>query len=114
MRWGPSSSSCSPAGPPSAQAGRAREDPPRRGSGPATGRSRDPGTLDRIVRKCLRKDPSARYETAVQLAAELDRFLRNDALVHTPADTVVQDLYLWSRQHRELTTRFIGSARFWP
>ena len=48
-----------------------------------------------------------RYETAVQLAAELDRFRRNEALVHTPADTVVQALYLWSRQHRELTSRFI-------
>jgi eukaryotic-like serine/threonine-protein kinase len=67
-----------------------------------------PATLDRIVRKCLRKDPSARYETAVQLAAELDRFLRNEPLVHTPADTVVQSLYLWSRQHRELTSRLVA------
>jgi serine/threonine-protein kinase len=67
-----------------------------------------PATLDRIVRKCLRKDPSARYETAVQLAAELDRFRRNEPLIHTPADTVVQALYLWSRQHRELTSRLIG------
>jgi eukaryotic-like serine/threonine-protein kinase len=67
-----------------------------------------PATLDRIVRKCLRKDLSARYETAAALAAELDRFLRNEPLVHTPADTIVQSLYLWSRQHRELTSRLIG------
>jgi eukaryotic-like serine/threonine-protein kinase len=67
-----------------------------------------PAALDRIVRKCLRKDPSARYETAGQLAAELDRFLRDDPLVHTPADSAVQSLYLWSRQHRELTSRFIA------
>jgi eukaryotic-like serine/threonine-protein kinase len=67
-----------------------------------------PAALDRIVRKCLLKNPSARYETAGQLAAELDRFLRHDPLVHTPADTAVQSLYLWSRQHRELTSRFIA------
>jgi serine/threonine-protein kinase len=67
-----------------------------------------PVTLDRIVRKCLRKDASARYKTPVQLAAELDRFLRNEPLVHTPADTAVQSLYLWSRRHRELTSRLIG------
>jgi eukaryotic-like serine/threonine-protein kinase len=67
-----------------------------------------PAALDRIVRKCLRKDPCARYETAVQLAAELDRFRRNEPLPHTPADTVVQSLYLWFRQHRELTSRLIG------
>ena len=64
-----------------------------------------PATLDRIVRKCLRKDPSERYETAVQLAAELERFQRKEELVHTPVDTVVQYLLLWVRQHRELTSR---------
>jgi serine/threonine protein kinase len=67
-----------------------------------------PVTLDRIVRKCLRKDPSVRYGTAVQLAAELERFLRNEPLVHTPTDTVFQYLYVWSRQHRELTSRLVG------
>ncbi len=66
-----------------------------------------PAALDRIVRKCLRKDPSARYETAGQLAAELERFLRDDPLVHTPADTAIQSLNLWTRQHRELTLRSI-------
>ena len=64
-----------------------------------------PTALDRIVRKCLGKDPSERYNTPVQLAAELERFLRNEPLVHTPVDTVVQYLFLWCRQHRELTSR---------
>ena len=67
-----------------------------------------PTTLDWIVRTCVRKDHSARYETAAALAAELDRFRRNEPLVHTPADTALQSLYLWSRQHRELTSRLIG------
>jgi eukaryotic-like serine/threonine-protein kinase len=64
-----------------------------------------PASLDRIVRKCLRKDPNERYETAVQLAAELDRFLRKEELLHTPVDTTVQYVFLWLRQHRELTSR---------
>ncbi len=42
------------------------------------------------------------------MAAELDRFLRNEQLVHTPTDTVLQYLYVWSRQHRELTSRLVG------
>lgn len=67
-----------------------------------------PVVLDMIVRKCLRKDPSARYETAAQVAAELDRFLRKEPLVHTPADTRLQSLYLGTRRHRELTTRLTG------
>lgn len=38
-----------------------------------------PVALDLIVRKCLCKAPSGRYETAAQLAAELERFLRGEA-----------------------------------
>jgi eukaryotic-like serine/threonine-protein kinase len=64
-----------------------------------------PASLDRIARKCLRKAPPERYQTAVQLAAELDRFLRGEQLVHTPVDTSVQYVFLWLRQHRELTSR---------
>jgi eukaryotic-like serine/threonine-protein kinase len=67
-----------------------------------------PASLDRIVRKCLRKEPSSRYETAAQLAAELERFRRGDPLVHTPADTAAQRMYLWSCRHRELTSRLIA------
>jgi serine/threonine-protein kinase len=67
-----------------------------------------PAPLDRIVRKCLRKEPSERYESAAQLAAELERFRRREPLVHTPADSAPQSVYLWSCRHRELTTRLIA------
>jgi serine/threonine-protein kinase len=67
-----------------------------------------PASLDRIVRKCLRKNPAERYETAAQLAAELERVRRREPLVHTPADTAAQSLYLWTCRHRELTSRLIA------
>jgi serine/threonine-protein kinase len=64
-----------------------------------------PVALDLIVRKGLRTDPAARYETAAQLAAELERYRSKEPLVHTPADTVLRGAYLWVCRHRELTTR---------
>jgi serine/threonine-protein kinase len=67
-----------------------------------------PNALDRIVRKCLQKDPADRYGSAAQVAAELERYRRKEPLVHTPADTHLQRLYFWSRRHRELTCRLIG------
>ncbi len=76
--------------------------------GPRQFNSGVPPVLDAIVRKCLRKDPCTRYETATQLAAELERFLRKEPMVHTPADTVVQSLYQWAQRHRELACRLIG------
>jgi hypothetical protein len=67
-----------------------------------------PVALDRIVRKCLRKDPSERYQSAAELAGDLEHFLRREPLVHTPPETAVQALYLWTRRHRELTARLVG------
>jgi serine/threonine-protein kinase len=67
-----------------------------------------PVALDRIVRKCLRKDPSERYPSAAELADELERFLRREPLAHTPPETVAQGLYLWTRRHSELTARLVG------
>ena len=50
---------------------------------PASLRSIDP-TIDRdleaICLRCLEKDPARRYETAAELAADLERFLRGEAL----------------------------------
>jgi serine/threonine-protein kinase len=67
-----------------------------------------PADLDRIVRKCLRKAPQARYQTAAQLGAELERFCRKEPLIHTAPDTAAQHVHSWTRRHRELTTRLIG------
>jgi hypothetical protein len=60
------------------------------------------------VRKCLSKDPAVRYASAAQLAAELERFRKGQELVHTPADTSAQRVYLWICRHRELTSRLIS------
>lgn len=67
-----------------------------------------PAALDAIVRKCLRKDPSTRYESAGQLADELDRLRIGEPLMYTPADTLVEKLIRWVSLHRELSTRLIA------
>jgi serine/threonine protein kinase len=67
-----------------------------------------PAALDAIIRKCLRKEPSTRYESAAQLAAELERFQLGQPLPHTPADTRIEKLVRWVSLHRELTTRLIA------
>jgi serine/threonine protein kinase len=49
-----------------------RDDPP-----PLTGVRADlPGDLDRIVRRCLEKDPAGRFQTAREVREELDRVRR--------------------------------------
>jgi len=45
------------------------------------------GDLDWIVMKCLEKDRTRRYETAHGLAADLKRFLANEAVVARPPTT---------------------------
>jgi serine/threonine protein kinase len=58
----------------------------------ATARNTDPasllktlrGDLDWIVMKCLEKDRTRRYDTPNELAADLERFLRNQAVVAGP------------------------------
>lgn len=56
----------------------AATDPAARARGSATAghlRRRLRGDLDRIVMRCLRKSPAARYPTVEDLAADLERFL---------------------------------------
>jgi tetratricopeptide (TPR) repeat protein len=43
-----------------------------------------PRDLDAIVQKCLQKDRSRRYATAAELAADLGRFLRGEAVLAQP------------------------------
>ncbi len=43
------------------------------------------GDLDRIVRKCLEKDRTRRYETTEDLARDLERYRRNEPVLARPA-----------------------------
>lgn len=44
--------------------------------------------LEAIVQKCLEKDPRRRYQTASELAADLERFLKGDAVLARPVGTI--------------------------
>jgi hypothetical protein len=57
------------------------------------------GELDWIVMKALEKDRSRRYETASGLAADLRRFLDNEA-VHAAPPTAVYRLSKFARRYR--------------
>src|SRR5262249_54315600 len=46
------------------------------------------GDLDWIVMKCLEKDRSRRYDTASGVAADLKRYLSNEAVIARPPSTV--------------------------
>jgi serine/threonine protein kinase/tetratricopeptide (TPR) repeat protein len=60
-----------------------------------------PSELERIIGKCLEKDPSSRYQRAAELAIDLQRMARGDVLLTTPV----------SRQHlRSATIAFFAAA----
>jgi eukaryotic-like serine/threonine-protein kinase len=49
-----------------------------------------------ICEKCLRKDPKDRYQTAQELAVELERFLRGDPIQAHPVNRF-RRLWIWCR-----------------
>jgi serine/threonine protein kinase/WD40 repeat protein len=57
------------------------------------------GELDWIVMKCLEKDRSRRYETALGLARDLDRYLRDDPVEACPPSASYR-LRKFARKHR--------------
>jgi serine/threonine protein kinase len=69
------------------------------GSSPQTPRSRLRGDLDTIVLKALKKTPTERYPTAGAFAADLQHYLRHEAVTARP-DTITYRLRKLAHRHR--------------
>jgi serine/threonine-protein kinase len=72
---------------------------------PSLYRSGIPHELANICLKCLEKSPDERYATPADLADDLDRFLRGDAVEGTTAG---HRLRRWIRREPELAARLGG------
>ncbi len=62
-----------------------------------------PIEIDTIVAKCLEKEPERRYQTASQLADELERFLEGKP-IHARPSSVFAKIAKWARRNRGLAT----------
>jgi hypothetical protein len=65
-----------------------------------------PRDLQRIVNKCLRKDPEDRYASAEHLEDDLHAFLRNEPLVHAPPFGAWERIERWTRRRPALAIRW--------
>jgi serine/threonine protein kinase/tetratricopeptide (TPR) repeat protein len=71
----------------------------RRGTDPRRLSQSVRGELDWIVMKCLEKDRNRRYETANDLASDLQRYLNNETVQACPPSLAYR-LRVFSRRHR--------------
>ena len=65
------------------------------------------GELDWIVMKCLEKERSRRYDTAVGLGRDLERYLADEQVVACPP-TVRYRLRKFTRKHRASVLTFVA------
>jgi len=71
-----------------------------------------PCALERIVLKCLAKQPSARYPSAAALADDLERFARGEPLAARPPG-LLERVAAWSRREPALASRLGGLGAFY-
>jgi serine/threonine-protein kinase len=64
-----------------------------------------PDGLERICLKCLRKATRDRYESTATLVEELNHFVQDEPLAHTPTHTVWQRVRDWARREPALAAR---------
>ena len=62
------------------------------------------GDLDWIVMKCLEKDRTQRYETAHELAGDIERHLRNEPILACSPSLVYRAQKFWRRHQSHITT----------
>ncbi len=66
-----------------------------------------PADLETICLKCLEKDPSRRYATALALADDLERFLRDEPVLAKPSPLLVR-ARRWTRRHPAAAVALVG------
>lgn len=62
-----------------------------------------PQNLDTICLKCLEKDSSKRYSSALELAQDIERFLNNETILAKPLNNL-EKLIKWMQRHKLATT----------
>jgi serine/threonine-protein kinase len=68
-----------------------------------------PRDLEQICLKCLEKNPERRYRSAAEVAADLDRYLKGEA-IQSAAPSVGRRVARWARRNPALVSRLVGLA----
>jgi hypothetical protein len=68
-----------------------------------------PRDLATIVQRAIERDPADRYQSARQLAADLERFIRDEP-IHARRASLLEQARRWSRRNRSLAAAMLGIA----